>query len=69
MKSKTAGVQPSQTLSGFSVTVPKGRDTNLIRMPAGSDLKYLTGHFTVGLPSGPDVHGAIEQRKAETTTK
>lgn len=62
----TNSVEPSQTLSGFSVTVPKGKDPNLFPMPAGSELKYLNGHFTVGLYSKAegfkDVHGALERQ-------
>jgi len=53
-------IQPGQTLSGFCVTVQKGRDPNLGRMPPGSDLKYLTGHFGVSLPSGEIVDRAVK---------
>lgn len=59
------GVEPGQTLSGFSVTVPKGKDPNLLPMPAGSELRYLNGHFTVGLPEYKgfkDIHGALERQ-------
>lgn len=56
-----AAIQPGQTLSGFSVAVQKGRDPNLIRMPADFERKYLNGHFTVTLPSGTEVHGDIER--------
>lgn len=62
----TNSVEPGQTLSGFSVTIPKGKDPNLFPMPAGSELKYLNGHFTVGLYSKAegfkDVHGALERQ-------
>jgi hypothetical protein len=53
-------IRPGQTASDFCVTVQKGNDPNLIRMPPGSDWKYLTGHFGVSLPSGNEVHGDIE---------
>lgn len=63
---QTKGIEPGQTLSGFSVAVPKGKDPDLIPMPAGSELKYLNGHFTVGLYSKTegfkDVHGALERQ-------
>ncbi|MHB1140154.1 MAG: hypothetical protein ACYC1T_00155 [Sulfuricaulis sp.] len=61
----TNGVEPGQTLSGFSVTVPKGKDQNLLPMPADAELKYLNGHFTVGLPGYKglkDIHGALERQ-------
>lgn len=62
----SSGIGPGQTLSGFSVTVPKGKDPNLLPMPADSELKFLKGHFTVGLYSKTegfkDVHGAIERQ-------
>ncbi len=63
----TNGVESGQTLSGFSVTVPRGKDSNLFPMPAGSELKYLNGHFTVGLPKYKgltDIHGALERQDA-----
>lgn len=55
-------ISPGQTLSGFSVTVPRGRDPLLGRMPVGSDLKYLNGNFSIGLPSGADLHGVLERQ-------
>lgn len=61
----TNGVEPGQTLSGFSVSVPKGKDPNLLSMPADAELKYLNGHFTVGLPEYKglkDIHGALERQ-------
>lgn len=71
-ESDTQGIDPGQTLSGFSVTVPKGKDSNLVPMPAGSELKYLNGHFRVGLWAGlgsnrqhQKIHGTIE--KLDTT--
>ena len=60
------GIAPGQTLSGFSVTVPKGKDPNLFPMPPGSELKYLNGHFTVGYYSKAegfkDIHGTLERQ-------
>jgi len=61
-RSSNQVIGPSQTLSGFSVRVPLGQDPNLGRMPIGSDLKYLNGHFSVGLSSTPDLHGQIERQ-------
>lgn len=62
----TNGVEPGQTLSGFSVTVPKGKDPNLLPMPDDAELKYLNGHFTVGLYSKAqgfkDIHGTLERQ-------
>src|SRR6266566_9253462 len=61
------GVQPGHTLSGFSVTVPRGRDANMLYMPGGSDFKYITGHFRVGFyystsdRKNADVRGPIEK--------
>lgn len=62
---RTNSVEPGQTLSGFSVTVPRGKDANPLPMPADAELKYLNGHFTVGLPGSKglqDIHGALERQ-------
>lgn len=37
-------------------------------MPAGSDLKYLNGNFTVKLPSGSNAQGVIERQDTTPPT-
>lgn len=67
-ESQTNAIAPGQTLSGFSVRIPKGDDQNLRLMPPDLERKYLTGHFTVGLWSNrqsQEIHGPIE--KLDTT--
>lgn len=60
-------INPGQTLTGFSVTVPLVDNELSLPMVTGQPLftgpdeKYLKGNFTVGLVSGKDVWGTLER--------
>lgn len=67
-------IQPGQTLSGFSVTIPL-EDSELdlpmvTGQPAfiGPDEKYVKGNFKVGLVSGKHVWGALEREDVTPPT-
>jgi hypothetical protein len=61
------GIQPGQTLCGFSVTIPL--EDSELDLPmvtgqpvfTGPDEKYVKGNFKVGLVSGKNVWGTLER--------
>ncbi len=67
-ESSSRGIEPGQTVSGFSVTVPRGEDPELPFMSSASQKAYLNGHFTIGFTPGPDFHGSIERRDTTPPT-
>jgi hypothetical protein len=59
-------IQPGESLSGFSVTVPGIADPAMLPMPKGSESAYRDSGFTVGLYSRTagfkKIHGLIERQ-------
>jgi hypothetical protein len=64
-ESTATGILKGQTLSGFSVTVPKGNEPDRLLVPGTGDA-YLNGGFEVGYREGwntfKEFYGSIERQ-------